>query len=123
MNKIKIIADHTMVDGTLTVDDQTGVLFEPTFPVKDTVKPFHGQGTGQLLSDGTFEFVKKSRLRAQSLLIKKLPHGRVSHTKDNAIQLTLKIYLDEGLFVPIVLLQEAMEGEKAVSELLRKVQQ
>lgn len=30
--------------------------------------------------------------RAQSVLIKKLAHGRVSRTIDNAVQLTLKIY-------------------------------
>ena len=34
------------------------------------------------MTDGTFDFVAKPKVKPQSQLIKKLAHGRVSKTKD-----------------------------------------
>lgn len=42
----------------------------------------------------------KQKRWAQSLLIRKLRHGRLSMTKDGAIQLTLKIPGDECTDIP-----------------------
>ncbi len=112
---------HVQKSGMAHFDDGDKFLFTPDFPVKGSILPFRGTGVGQLLPDGTFDFVRKPRQRAQSKLIRKLAHGRVSETKDGAVQLTLKIGLEEGANIPITLLKEAMEGERAVVEYLSKV--
>ena len=52
----------------------------------------------------------------QSLLIKKLAHGRVSKTKDGAIQLTLKVYCDEGVNISETIAAEAEIARDAIVE-------
>ena len=105
---------HVLIDGMAHYDDYDKFLFNPDHPVKDTVVPFRGTGVGQLLSDGTFDFIRKPRLRAQSKLIKKLAHGRVSKTKDGAIQLTLKVFQDEGINISEAIAQEALQAKQAI---------
>ncbi len=68
------------------------------------------------LSDSKY----RARLRTQSELILKLAHGRVSKTKDGAIQLTLKVYQDEGINIPQAIAREALEGKDAVTDYLLK---
>lgn len=114
-------ADLTVMDGSLMVTKHAGTLFLPDNPVEGRVEPYRICGTGQMLSNGTFEFMPKPRLRPQSELIRKLRHGRVSRTKDGAIQLTLKIDLEEGFRIPLAIHTEALEGEKAAFEYLLKV--
>ncbi len=74
----------------------------------------------QLLSNGTFDFICKPHQRAQSELIRKLAHGRVSHTKDGAIQLTLKVYRDENVNISRTIGLEAEAASSAVAEWLLK---
>ncbi len=57
---------------------------------------------------------------AQSLLIRKLRHGRLSMTKDGAIQLTLKIPGDECTDIPTTLLAEAYEAKLALALWLKE---
>ena len=66
------------------------------------------------MQDGTFDFVAVSKPKSQSELIKKLAHGRVSKTKDGAVQLTLKVFCHEGINIARTLSVEAEEGAKAV---------
>ena len=80
----------------------------------EKVQGFRSQGVAQQLSDGTFDFVVKPRIRSQSELIRKLAHGRVSKTKDGAIQLTLKVFCDEGINIGSTLVKEAEEAAEAV---------
>ena len=42
------------------------------------VKPFKGNGSIQMLSDGTLDVVRTIRKKSLSTLIKKLPHGRLN---------------------------------------------
>ena len=112
---------HIQKNGMAFYDDGDKFLFVPDHPAGGSISPFRSQGMGQLLPDGSFDFVRKPRQRAQSKLIRKLAHGRVSETKDGAVQLTLKIGLEEGANIPVILLTEALEGEKAVVEYLSKV--
>ncbi len=91
-------------------------LFLPDNPVKGCASPFRGVGVGLLLSDGTFDFIRQPRIRAQSELIRKLAHGRVSKTKDGAIQLTLKVYQDEGINISEAIYQEAGQAKDAIVE-------
>lgn len=105
---------HVLLDGMAHYDDYDKFLFNPDHPVKDTVVPFRAAGVGQLMSDGTFDFVRKPRIRAQSELIRKLAHGRVSKTKDGAIQLTLKVFQDEGINISEAIAQEALIAKQAI---------
>ena len=78
------------------------------------VPRFRSMGVAQQMPDGTFDFVVQHRLRTQSELIKKLAHGRVSKTKDGAVQLTLKVFCHEGINIAQTLAVEAAEGADAV---------
>jgi hypothetical protein len=67
-------------------------------------------GQLQLLRNASFDYVaNKPRQRANSTLLRKAAHGRLSATKDEAYQLTLKIFKREGLDVKETLMREAME--------------
>ena len=57
---------------------------------------------------------KVEGFRSQAELIRKLAHGRVSKTKDGAIQLTLKVFCDEGINIGSTLVKEAEEAADAV---------
>lgn len=67
-------------------------------------------GNLQQLCNGAFDYVASKRpQRAQSTLLRKAAHGRISATKDGAYQLTLKIFKREGLDVRETLTREAFE--------------
>ena len=91
---------HTQKSGMAYYDDTHYFLFAPDNPVVGSMPRFHRLGIAQQLNDGSFEFVPKPQLKTQSLLIKKLAHGRVSKTKDGAIQLTLKAVSYTHLTLP-----------------------
>ena len=105
---------HLQKSGMASYDDGDKFFFAPDYPAKNVVVPFRSVGVAQLLSDGTFDFIRKPRLRAQSELIRKLAHGRVSKTKDGAIQLTLKVYQDEGVNISQTIANEALIATKAI---------
>lgn len=52
----------------------------PDDPSVGQVKPFHGRGYGQMLSNGTFDFTRIPRKRSKPEL--KLPHGSISYGQD-----------------------------------------
>ena len=55
-------------------------------------------GQLQLLRNAAFDYVaNKPRVRSNSLLIRKVKHGRLSGTRDHAFQLTLKVFASEGI--------------------------
>ena len=75
--------------------DEQHFTFLPDDPVEGRCQKYRLPGVGQQLEDGTFVFQPRAALpqRAQSVLICQLPHGRLSLTRDHAIQLTLKMRL------------------------------
>lgn len=106
---------HVQLGGMAFYDESKCFLFAPNEPgVRGKVPGFRSQGVAQQLSDGTFDFVVKPQIRPQSELIRKLAHGRVSKTKDGAIQLTLKVFCDEGINIGSTLEKEAEEDADAV---------
>lgn len=106
---------HVQLGGMAFYDESKCFLFAPSeHGGGEKVQGFRSQGVAQQLSDGTFDFVIKPRIRAQSELIRKLAHGRVSKTKDGAIQLTLKVFCDEGINIGSTLVKEAEEAADAV---------
>ena len=74
------------------------------------------RGTGLQMSDGTFTFVEFRKKQARSRLLKKLAHGRLSRTIDNAIQLTLKIYDSENVDFGNAIVEEALSAADAVRD-------
>lgn len=67
-------------------------------------------GQLQLLRNAAFDYVvSKARLRVRSVLLRKAAHGRISATKDEAYQLTLKVFKREGLDVRETMEREAHE--------------
>lgn len=108
---------HVQLGGMAFYDESKCFLFAPNeHGGGEKVPGFRSQGVAQQLSDGTFDFVVKPRIRSQSELIRKLAHGRVSKTKDGAIQLTLKVFCDEGINIGRTLVKEAKEAAEALVE-------
>lgn len=88
--------DHWQIEGVAHYDGNDKFLFTPSEPVALPLTRFRAMGLAQQHFDGTFDFIRCPRLRAQSELIRKLAHGRISKTKDGAIQLTLKVFEERG---------------------------
>ena len=86
------------------------VQFLPDDPVEQFVKGWRHEGVAQRLRNGTFDFVARPRIRSAATLIKKVAHGRLSATKDGAIQLTLKIFKTEGVPMAETFVREAEEA-------------
>ena len=106
---------HVQLGGVAFYDEGKCFMFSPEEEgVRNKVEGFRSQGIAQQLTDGTFDFMAKPRIRSQAELIRKLAHGRVSKTKDGAIQLTLKVFCDEGINIANTLVKEAEEAADAV---------
>ena len=109
-NQIEII----QVDGqaVFTSDEQGNkyVQFLPDDPVEQFVEGWRHEGVAQRLRNGTFDFIARPRIRSKATLIKKVAHGRLSATKDGAIQLTLKIFKSEGIPMAETFISEAEEA-------------
>ena len=107
---------------TLTINGVAVVTIDPNNRLKnvqflpdDEFTPVLEQGSlthGQLqmLSNTAFDYVaRKAPLRANSTLLCKAAHGRISATRDGAYQLTLKVFKHEGLDVRATLEHETYE--------------
>ena len=105
---------HVQLGGMAYYDAKQYFLFSPDSVNQGVVEAFRRHGVAQQMQDGTFDFVAVSKPKSQSELIKKLAHGRVSKTKDGAVQLTLKVFCHEGINIARTLAVEAEEGAEAV---------
>ena len=89
--------------------------------------PVSGIFRVQVMRDGNVYMQEhKKRIRNNALLIRKARHGRVSGTRDNGWQLTLKVFASEGIdwqkaFVeePIEVMTDLM-GPERMSEILKE---
>ena len=117
-NKIYNIenCDHVQLGGQAFYDENKYFMFAPEDPIPGQVPRFRSHGVAQQMADGTFDFVRKPQLRTKSKLIKKLAHGRASETKDGAIQVTLKVFRNEGLNISETIRMEANEAADAIRE-------
>ena len=107
---------HVQLGGIAFYDESKYFLFSPDEPVPDVVQRMRRMhGVAQQMTDGTFDFVALPRLKSQSTLIKKLAHGRVSLTKDNAIQLTLKVMRNENINIAETIAAEAADAADAIA--------
>ena len=108
--------EHFQLAGQGIYDDGKYFRFEPEDRDFGVVKPFKGNGSIQLLSDGTLDVVRTIRKKSLSTLIKKLPHGRLSKTMDGAIQLTIKVFLNEKVKINNILLAETAQASSAYAD-------
>ena len=107
---------HVQLGGMAFYDDSRCFMFSPDEPVPDVVQRMRRMhGVAQQMTDGTFDFVAQPRTKSQSTLIKKLAHGRVSFTKDNAIQLTLKVMRNENINIAETIVADAVYAAYAIA--------
>ena len=107
---------HVQLGGMAFYDDSRCFMFSPDEPVPDVVQRMRRMhGVAQQMTDGTFDFVAQPRTKSQSTHIKKLAHGRVSLTKDNAIQLTLKVMRNENINIAETIAAEAADAADAIA--------
>lgn len=107
--------NHVQMGGMAHYDERRYFMFAPDYCVPNVVQRVRRMcGVAQQMTDGTFEFVSQPKLRTQSKLIKKLAHGRISLTKDKAIQLTLKVMANENINIAEAIAAEAAEGANAL---------
>ena len=125
MNKELFISGSIVV----TRDENQKVKFIQFVP-DDEFTPVLEQGSKtsgqlQLQRNAAFDYVaNRPHVRSNSLLIRKVKHGRLSGTRDHAFQLTLKVFAAEGIdwqraFVeePIEVMTDLM-GPKRMREIL-----
>ena len=100
---------------TVVTDDENKKVTLIQFLPDDEMAPImevgsHSFGALQQMRNGAFDYVAcKPRRRANSTLLRKAAHGRLSATKDGAYQLTLKVFKREGLDVKETLKREALD--------------
>ncbi len=116
MSKKKIMNQTLSINGVSVVTtDENNKVKNIQFLPDDEFTPVLEQGSKgcgqlQLLRNGAFDYVsQRPRQRANSTLLRKAAHGRLSATQDEAYQLTLKIFKREGLDVRATLMREATE--------------
>jgi hypothetical protein len=99
----------------ITLDETNNRVSNLQFMPDNELAPVleHGSRTHgwlQQLRNGAFDYVaNKPRVRANSTLLRKAAHGRISATRDEAYQLTLKVFKREGLDVRQTMMREAVE--------------
>ena len=107
--------NHVQLGGMAHYDERRYFMFATDYCVPNVVQRVRRMcGVAQQMTDGTFEFVSQPKPRTQSKLIKKLAHGRISLTKDKAIQLTLKVMANENINIAEAIAAEAAEGANAL---------
>ena len=94
--------------------DNKYVQFLPDDPGAQQLEGWRHEGVAQRLRNGTFDFIARPRIRSEATLIKKVAHGRLSATKDGAIQLTLKIFKTEGIPMAETFVREAQEAVSVI---------
>ena len=107
--------DLSQLTGIATYDHLTGTfLFDPSDVAFGRMDGCLTHGVGQRLTDGTFQFAPEPRLRARSRLILKLPHGRLSRTLHDEVQLTLRFAMSEPVDIPAHLGAECLTAVEAL---------
>lgn len=121
------------IDGHAVVSrDENNRVTNLQFLPDDELSPILEQGSqssGQLMMmrNGAFDFISnKPRVRANSDLIRKSAHGRLSGTRDHAWQLTLKCYQSEQIDWQKAFITEAIEvmtdlmGPQRIRQILKE---
>lgn len=82
----------------------------PDNPRVGLVEPFHGMGYGQMLSNGTFDFIRRKRVRKAPEL--KLKHSSVSFGNDGYDRYIFTLPSEQrGLFAKLLRKEAAAAGK------------
>ena len=119
-NKKKV----TLVGGiaTFSASEKNGksVGFDPTQSIRQPVTSFSGDAYLTVMPDGRFLVKLRRRIRSLANVIKRMNHGCLTRTRDDAVLLTIKIFHPEKHDVPRILVNESWEAAKAYRELTEK---
>ena len=103
---------QTSFDGLAYFDEGGRFLFAPEETVPGRTARFRARGVAQQMSDGTFDFVPERQMRAQTRLLKKLAHGRLSEMKNGSVRLTLTVTPEEMRDMKEIIIKESNESIK-----------
>ncbi len=107
-------AESKSFGGMAFFDEGNYFMFAPDTRVIGATPRFRAHGVAQQMSDGTFDFVPERRRRANSRLLMKLAHGRVSRLKSGAVRLTLTVAGEETDRWAVIVAGESGLAELAV---------
>ena len=118
-NIYNTITINGMMAITKTVDGQNYVQFLPDNPRVGLVEPFVGTGYVQLLSNGTFDCLKKHR-KPRTKPALKLKHSSLSFGADGVTRFIFSIPNSEIDQLPRLLKREAAQASKFIENLLNE---
>ena len=87
INKTTTLSAQVAVSKTESGMDYVQVL--PDNPRVGLIEPFHGTGYGQMLSNGSFDFIRRKRVRRKPDL--KVDYGSLSFCQDDFIRVTFVV--------------------------------
>lgn len=128
MNKKEAVKTVT-IDAQVAISKvrETGlnhVQVLPDNPRVGLVEPFRGLGYGQLLSTGSFEFVRHRIIRSRAHTLYRQAHSTLSKCKDRTHRFTFIVHEDDLREYPGCfnrwLLTEALQAARFVKNNLKK---
>ena len=113
-NNIKTTTLSAQVAVSKTKNGMDYVQVMPDDPRVGLVGPFHGMGYGQMLNNGTFDFIRKKRNRGKPEL--KVDYGSLSFCSDGNDRVVFTVPAEMRVDLPEIL----WEGIKQVNTYLIK---
>ena len=111
----------TLVSGTAAFSDSEkkgkSIGFTPKASGNKMLRGFNGNAYVVTAPDGRFIVKIRKRNWRDTNVIKRMNHGCLTNTKDDAVLLTIKIFHPEENDVPRILINESWEAAKAYREL------
>ena len=111
----------TVVSGTAAFTDSEkkgkSIGFTPKTSGNKLLQGFCGEARITTAPNGRFIVKIRKRDYSNTHVIKKMNHGRLRYTMDDAVLLTIKIFHPEENDVPRILINEAWEAATAYREL------
>lgn len=121
MSKTINMTLKTLVSGTaafsMSENQKKAIAFTPKSSVDRCIKGFNGNAYVTVARNGKFLVKLRYRDRSKTDVIKRMNHGCLTRTRDNAILLTLKIFHPEENDVSRIIVNESWEAAKAYTEL------
>ena len=121
MNKTDMTM-KTLVSGTaaFTESENKGksIGFTPKASGNKLLKGFCGDARITTAPDGRFIVKIRKRDYSNAHIIKRMNHGCLTRTKDNAVLLTIKVFHPEDNDVAKILINETWEAAAAYNELV-----
>ena len=118
MKTLEVVKGKTVfTDGD---NQQPYIQFCPEKTEGKVVKTMRGEAWVSVLSSGAYDVAFRKCVRSNANVLKKLPHGSLSETKDGAVQLTIKIFNPYYQDVPQILVDEATEAAEFYKKNFKK---